>query len=105
MLTEVTLGQEIMEYILHMTLAVSQVLARLSLGALTWGDEGTRKGQTCGHRRDGVGWSGLLDGEAPNALEAPSVYCTQLNRGMGLLHGAKQGDRAVYTVKQGNRFS
>lgn len=55
MLTEVTLGQEITEYIPHVTSSVSQVLARLSLGALTWGDEGTRKDRHVDTEKMGLG--------------------------------------------------
>lgn len=71
MLTEVTLRQEITEYMPHMTSSVSQVLACLSLGALTWGDEGTRKDRHVDTEKMGLGGLDSQMEKPPTPLKLP----------------------------------
>lgn len=71
MLTEVTVGQEITEYILHVTSFVSQVLACLSLGALTWGDEGKRKDRHVDTEEMGLGGLDSQMEKPPTPLKRP----------------------------------
>lgn len=51
-------------------------LHNLGSGTLTWGDKGSKEGQTHIQRKSGVMGAGLLDGEAKHLGSTACLLCT-----------------------------